>query len=134
MDIARLEALERQITHLIQAFIRIKEEDKPLRQMRIFFLDPYESLDQVRDLSFQSLKSCYIHEATLRTIALWLPKSEDAASGLLRYTETKRPQDDIEMIRKTGKHISIQPCKICTLPCSMQRRPTRLPQSGIDAL
>ena len=32
MDIARLEALERQITHLIQAFIRIKEENTHLTQ------------------------------------------------------------------------------------------------------
>jgi len=32
MDIARLEALEKQITHLIQAFIRIKEENTHLTQ------------------------------------------------------------------------------------------------------
>ena len=32
MDIERLEALERQITHLIQAFIRIKEENTHLTQ------------------------------------------------------------------------------------------------------
>jgi predicted nucleic acid-binding Zn-ribbon protein len=32
MDIATLEALERQITHLIQAFIRIKEENTHLTQ------------------------------------------------------------------------------------------------------
>jgi predicted nuclease with TOPRIM domain len=32
MDIARLEALERQITHLIQAFVRIKEENTHLTQ------------------------------------------------------------------------------------------------------
>ena len=32
MDIARLEALEKQITHLIQAFIRIKEENMHLTQ------------------------------------------------------------------------------------------------------
>jgi len=32
MDIARLEALEKQITHLIQAFIRIKEENTHLMQ------------------------------------------------------------------------------------------------------
>jgi hypothetical protein len=32
MDIARLEALERQITQLIQAFIRIKEENTHLMQ------------------------------------------------------------------------------------------------------
>ena len=32
MDTARLEALEKQITHLIQAFIRIKEENTHLTQ------------------------------------------------------------------------------------------------------
>ena len=32
MDIARLEALERQITHLIQAFTRIKAENTQLMQ------------------------------------------------------------------------------------------------------
>ena len=32
MDIAKLEALEKQITHLIQAFIRIKEENTHLTQ------------------------------------------------------------------------------------------------------
>ena len=32
MDVARLEALEKQITHLIQAFIRIKDENKHLAQ------------------------------------------------------------------------------------------------------
>ena len=32
MDIARLEALEKQITHLIQAFIRIKEDNTHLTQ------------------------------------------------------------------------------------------------------
>lgn len=32
MDIARLEALERQITHLLQAFVRIKEENTHLTQ------------------------------------------------------------------------------------------------------
>ena len=32
MDIVRLEALEKQITHLIQAFIRVKEENTRLTQ------------------------------------------------------------------------------------------------------
>ena len=32
MDIARLEALEKQITHLIHAFIRVKEENTHLTQ------------------------------------------------------------------------------------------------------
>src|SRR5215510_14854421 len=32
MDIARLEALEKQITHLSQAFIRVKEENTHLTQ------------------------------------------------------------------------------------------------------
>ena len=32
MDIVRLEALERQITHLLQAFVRIKEENTHLTQ------------------------------------------------------------------------------------------------------
>jgi len=32
MDIARLEALEKQITHLIQAFIRIRKENTHLTQ------------------------------------------------------------------------------------------------------
>jgi hypothetical protein len=46
------------------------ELGKPLRKVRIFLPDPYESLDQLCDLSFQSLKPCCIHEATLQTIAL----------------------------------------------------------------
>ncbi len=32
MDIARLEALEKQITHLLQAFLRVKEENTHLTQ------------------------------------------------------------------------------------------------------
>jgi predicted nuclease with TOPRIM domain len=50
MDIARLEALERQITHLIQAFIRIKEENthltQRLAQLQQMFHDQQHSLER----------------------------------------------------------------------------------------
>ena len=42
------------------------ELSKPLRQLRVLFLAPYEGLEQLRNLYFQSLKFCCIHEATLQ--------------------------------------------------------------------
>jgi hypothetical protein len=42
------------------------ELSKPLRQLRVLFLALDEGLEQVRNLSFQSLKFCCIHEATLQ--------------------------------------------------------------------
>ena len=50
MDIARLEALEKQITHLIQAFIRIKEENthftQRLAQLQQMLHDQQHSLER----------------------------------------------------------------------------------------
>jgi predicted nucleic acid-binding Zn-ribbon protein len=50
MDIARLEALERQITQLIQALIRIKEENthltQRLAQLQQMFHDQQHSLER----------------------------------------------------------------------------------------
>jgi hypothetical protein len=39
---------------------------QPLRKLRVLFLAPGEGLEQLRDLYFQSLKFCCIHEATLQ--------------------------------------------------------------------
>ena len=50
MDVARLEALEKQIAHLIQAFIRIKEENRNLTQrlaqLQQMFHDQQHSLER----------------------------------------------------------------------------------------
>jgi hypothetical protein len=42
------------------------ELSKPLPHLRVLFLAPYEGLKQSRNLYFQSLKFCCIHEATLQ--------------------------------------------------------------------
>jgi hypothetical protein len=84
--------------------------------MYIGFLNPYERLDQLRDLSFQSLKSCHIHEATLRMIADGYLKSEDATNDLLRYTETKKHQNNIEVMRAAEEHPNVQLYKVYPRP------------------
>jgi hypothetical protein len=42
------------------------ELSKPLPQLRVLVLAPYEGLEQLRNLYFQSLKFYCIHEATLQ--------------------------------------------------------------------
>ena len=73
MDIARLEALERQITQLIQAFIRIKEENAHLTQR-------LAQLQQILREQQQSLEHGQADQeelASLRTVARSLQRERE---------------------------------------------------------
>jgi len=74
MDVARLEALERQITHLIQAFGRIKEENthltQRLAQLQQMLHDQQHSLerwqsDQAELVSLRTITQTFQQEREL---------------------------------------------------------------------
>jgi chromosome segregation ATPase len=80
MDIARLEALERQITHLIQVFIRIKEENthltRRLAQFQQMLHDQQPSLDR-----WQSAQE---ELASLRTVTQTLQQERELIRNKLK--------------------------------------------------
>jgi predicted nucleic acid-binding Zn-ribbon protein len=80
MDIARLEALERQITHLIQAFGRIKEENTHLTQ-RIAQL---QQMLHDQQHSLERWHSDQAELASLRTITQTLQQERELIRNKLQ--------------------------------------------------
>ena len=73
MDIARLEALETQITHLIQAFIQIKEENTHLMQR----LAQLQQMLHDQQHSLERWQSDQEELASLRTVTQTLPQERE---------------------------------------------------------
>ena len=73
MDIARLEALEKQITDLIQAFIRIKEENTHLTQR----LAQLQQMLHDQQQSLERWQSDQAELASLRTITQTLQQERE---------------------------------------------------------
>jgi len=73
MDIARLEALEKQITHLIQAFIRIREENTHLTQR----LAQLQQMLHDQQYSLERWQSDQEELASLRTITQTLQQERE---------------------------------------------------------
>jgi len=73
MDIARLEALEKQITHLIQAFIRIKEENTHLTQR----LAQLQQMLHDQQHSLEPWQSDQVELASLRTATQTLQQERE---------------------------------------------------------
>ena len=73
MDIARLEALERQITQLIQAFIRIKEENTLLTQR----LAQLQQMLHDQQHSLEHWQSDQEELASLRTVTQTLQQERE---------------------------------------------------------
>ena len=73
MDIARLEALERQIAQLIQAFIRIKEENTHLMQR----LAQFQQMLHDQQYSLERWQSDQAELASLRTITQTLQQERE---------------------------------------------------------
>ena len=73
MDIARLEALEKQITHLIQAFIRIKEENTHLTQR----LAQFQQMLHDQQHSLERWQSDHEELASLRTVTQTLQQERE---------------------------------------------------------
>lgn len=73
MNIARLEALEKQITHLIQAFIRIKEENTHLTQR----LAQLQQMLHDQQYSLERWQSDQEELASLRTITQTLQQERE---------------------------------------------------------
>lgn len=80
MDIARLEALERQITHLIQAFIRIKEENAHLTQR----LSQLQQMLHDQQQSLERWQSDQADLASLRTITQTLQQERELVRNKLQ--------------------------------------------------
>ena len=79
MDTARLEALERQITRLIQAFTRVKEENTCLTQSLVQFQQTlYEQQHSLE--RWQSAQEELIH---LRTVTQTLQQEREFMRGRL---------------------------------------------------
>jgi predicted nucleic acid-binding Zn-ribbon protein len=73
MDIARLEALEKQITDLIQAFIRIKEENTHLTQR----LAQLQQMLHDQQHSLERWQSDQVELASLRTATQTLQQERE---------------------------------------------------------
>ena len=73
MDIARLEALEKQITHLIQAFIRIREENTHLTQR----LAQLQQMLHDQQYSLERWQSDQEELASLRTVTQTLQQERE---------------------------------------------------------
>jgi len=73
MDIARLEALERQIAQLIQAFIRIKEENTHLTQR----LAQFQQMLHDQQYSLERWQSDQAELASLRTVTQTLQQERE---------------------------------------------------------
>jgi len=73
MNIARLEALEKQITHLIQAFIRIREENTHLTQR----LAQLQQMLHDQQYSLERWQSDQEELASLRTITQTLQQERE---------------------------------------------------------
>jgi chromosome segregation ATPase len=73
MDIARLEALERQIAQLIQAFIRIKEENTHLTQR----LARFQQMLHDQQYNLERWQSDQAELASLRTITQTLQQERE---------------------------------------------------------
>jgi len=73
MDIARLEALEKQITHLIQAFIRIRKENTHLTQR----LAQLQQMLHDQQYSLERWQSDQEELASLRTITQTLQQERE---------------------------------------------------------
>ena len=73
MDIAKLEALERQIAQLIQAFIRIKEENTHLTQR----LAQFQEMLHDQQYSLERWQSEQAELASLRTITQTLQQERE---------------------------------------------------------
>jgi chromosome segregation ATPase len=80
MDIARLEALERQITHLIQAFMRIKEENTHLTQR----LAQLQQMLHDQQHSLERWQSDQAELASLRTITQTLQQERELVHSKLQ--------------------------------------------------
>jgi len=80
MDIARLEALERQITHLIQAFVRIKEENTHLTQR----LAQLQQMLHDQQHSLERWQSDQAELASLRTITQTLQQERELIRNKLQ--------------------------------------------------
>ncbi len=80
MDIARLEALERQITHLIQAFMRIKEENTHLAQR----LAQLQQMLHDQQHSLERWQSDQAELASLRTITQTLQQERELVHSKLQ--------------------------------------------------
>jgi len=73
MDIARLEALEKQITHLSQAFIRVKEENTHLTQR----LAQLQQMLHDQQHSLERWQSDQEELASLRTVTQTLQQERE---------------------------------------------------------
>ena len=73
MDIVRLEALEKQITHLIQAFVRIKEENTHLTQR----LAQLQQMLHDQQQSLERWQSDQEELASLRTVTQTLQQERE---------------------------------------------------------
>jgi len=73
MDIARLEALEKQITHLIQAFIRIRKENTHLTQR----LAQLQQMLHDQQYSLERWQSDQEELASLRTVTQTLQQERE---------------------------------------------------------
>ena len=73
MDIARLEALERQIAQLIQAFIQIKEENTHLTQR----LAQFQEMLHDQQYSLERWQSDQAELASLRTVTQTLQQERE---------------------------------------------------------
>lgn len=80
MDIARLEALERQITHLIQAFMRIKEENTHLTQR----LAQLQQMLHDQQHSLERWQSDQAELSSLRTITQTLQQERELVRSKLQ--------------------------------------------------
>jgi predicted nuclease with TOPRIM domain len=80
MDIARLEALEKQITHLIQAFIQIQEENRRLTQR----LAQLQEMLHDQQHSLERWQSEQAELASLRTITQTLQQERELIRNKLQ--------------------------------------------------
>jgi len=80
MDIARLEALERQITHLIQAFLRIKEENRHLTRR----LAQLQQMLHDQQHSLERWQSDQEELASLRTVTQTLQQERELIRNKLK--------------------------------------------------
>ena len=80
MDIARLEALERQITHLIQTFLRIKEENRHLTRR----LAQLQQMLHDQQHSLERWQSDQEELASLRTVTQTLQQERELIRNKLK--------------------------------------------------
>jgi predicted nucleic acid-binding Zn-ribbon protein len=80
MDVARLEALERQISHLIQAFVRIKEENTHLTQR----LAQFQEMLHDQQYSLERWQSDQAELASLRTLTQTLQQERELIRNRLQ--------------------------------------------------